>query len=886
MSTSMPPRALEALLRALVGQGAGADSVVGDLREEHAALRARSSRARAGAWYAGQVVLVGSWALAGRMNQGWRDVRMGGSVWQDLRHGVRSLVGSPLFTTVSVLTLAIGIGATTAIFSVVHGVLLAPLPFAEPDRLVDIGNNTGGPGWYGSSPAQFIDYEEQLEQIADVGGYTTGLATVGDSLQPRRVPAGFLTHGVWETLKVQPLLGRVFNEDEDVPNGPAVVVLSEGFWRQEYGGDPDIVGQTMLTPGGGVEVVGVMPESFRFPNARPLLWFPFRLDRETPARGNHFVDVVARLEDGRSIEQARAELAALAARSVEAYPENYSQRGYRTRMIPLRDQIVGDAELAILVAFGAVLLVLIIASVNVANLVLSRGVSRRREMAIRAALGAGRARVARQLLTENLLLAAVGGLLGVGIARVAVAGLVATAPTGTPRVENVGVSGPVLAFAVLLVGVTAVIFGLWPALRATRGDLRGSLTHGDRRAVGAAGRRSLRRGLVIAQVALAAVVSVTAGVMIRSLNNLYSEDLGFSGEGVMTFRVDLPGNRYPDPENRIDFYERFTRALATSPGVRGAAASARLPLFNTNSQLSIHIDGKPDTELGAADDAFIQVSTPTYFDVMGIRPSQGRLFTDLDDADAPLVTVVNETMAQQLFADGEALGGRVRMWSEGYPYMEVVGVIPDVKEVRITGERVARMYLPHAQTARSTYSTPGGLYVSVLTDMANPSDVMPTARLVLSGIEPTAVVSRAASMESIVSASLAAEHFVRALLQVFGAIAVLLACVGVYGVLAVSVNERVPEIGLRKALGASSAELLRSVLGESVPIIALGGVVGIVLGVLATGAMESLLFGVSGSDPITLVAVLLVIASTALLAAVMPARRASRVDPMVALKRE
>lgn len=808
---------------------------------------------------------------------------MGGSAWQDLRQGARSLMGAPLFTAVSVLTLAIGIGATTAVFSVVHGVLLAPLPFVQPHRLVDIGNNTGGPGWYGSSPAQFVDYEEQLEGLASVGGYVVATATVGDSLRPRRVTAGFLTHGAWETLGVQPLLGRVFTAEEDMPGGPAVVVLSEGYWRQEYGADPHVVGQTLVTPRGGSEVIGVMPESFRFPDAGPVMWLPFRLNRETPTRGNHFVNTIARLKDGVSIEQARAELAALAARSVEMYPENYSERGYRTRMIPLRAKIVGDSELAILVAFGAVLLVLIIASVNVANLVLSRGVSRRREMAIRSALGAGRGRVARQLLTENLMLAAAGGLLGIGIAHVAVSALLAVAPPGSPRLENVGLAGPVLLFAVFLMGATAVIFGLWPALRATKGDLRSSLAGGDRGAV-RGGSRSLRRGLVVAQVALAGVVSVTAGVMIRSLGNLYSADLGFSPESVMTFRVDLPGTRYPDPDDRIAFYERLTEALGASPGVRAAAASIRLPLFNTYADLSIHIDGKPEVELGAADDAFIQVATPTYFDVMGIHPARGRLFTELDDAEAPLVTVVNETMARQLFPGGEAIGGRVRMWSEGYPYMEVVGVIPDVKELRITGDRVPRMYLPHAQTARSTYETPGGLYVSVLTDSANPSDVMPTARRVLSEIEPTAPVSLEASMDSLVSASLATERFARVLLQAFGVIAVLLSCVGVYGVLAVSVNERVPEIGLRKALGASAAELQRAVLGESMVITAVGVFVGILLGVLATRTMQSLLFGVSGSDPLTLVAVTAVIATAGLAAAILPARRASRVDPMVALK--
>ena len=636
MSTR-PPAAFEGLLRHVMGSDAAGLSVVGDLREEYAAARARWPSWRANGWYALHVVRVCARVQGSRMTRLLR-AQGGGEViqrlWQDVRYGLRSLRSSPLFTTLAIVTIAVGVGATTSIYSVVHGVLVEPLPYGDPSGLVDVSVNTGGTGWYGASVPEFLDFERELTTVGGLAGYTTGTRTVGDTLQPRRVPVAFVTHSLLPTLDAPPLLGRYFTPEEDAPGASVSVILSEGHWRREYGSDPGVLGRAIPIGNATAEVVGVMPESFTFPSPQTEMWFAFRMNREDPApRANHFVNMVGRLQGESTVDQAHAEVGALALRSTERYPENYSERGFQARVISLRESIVGGVERSISVAFAAVLLVLAIACVNVGNLLLSRGERRHREVAIRSAIGAGRGRITSQLLVENGLLAVIGGTVGIGLGWAGLRGLLAFTPDGAPRVENVSLSTEVLAFSGGVIVVCGLLFGLWPAVRATRVSLSSALSEGGR---GGGGRRGqlVRRVLVASQVAMAAALALGAGVMIRSLDNLYDADRGFSGDGVLTFRLDLPGGRYSDSESRVVFYDRLIEELERQPTVVSAAAATRLPLFNTYAQWSLALEGVPTPEIGAAPDGYAQVATPHYFDVMKIRPRRGRLFAKEDRAES------------------------------------------------------------------------------------------------------------------------------------------------------------------------------------------------------------------------------------------------------------
>jgi putative ABC transport system permease protein len=895
---SLPPSWVESLLRRVLPRGESGLAILGDLREEFAQRRNRN-RVTSHIWYLSQAVTIAVLVTAEPVVQAFRDRftgRRGGrkqekttganmitSFLRDTLYSVRTLARAPVFALVAIVTLALGAGASTAIFSVLNGVILAPLPYHAPERLVDISVNTGGAGWYGSSVPEFLDYEDQLTTVESLGGYVTGTSTVGDSTMPRRISLAFVTDAVFPTLGVPPVHGRFFTREEGTPGGPAVVMVSHGFWEESMGGDPSVLGRTLTVAGRDFEIIGVMPDSMGFPSPQTELWMPFGLNRENPnPRSNHFVNVVARLRTGATLEQARNELAALAARSVEQYPENYSGRGYRTRVISLRESIVGGSTTMIFVVFGAVILVLLIASVNVAGLVVSRGETRRREVAIRTALGANRSRLTRLLMSESVLIALGGGTVGVALAWIGVRALVAAAPPGVPRLDNIDVDIASLLFGLAVVASAVAFFGLWPALRSTGGDVSGPLTDSSRSTLSRSA-RAVRRILVVSEVALAAALTVGAGTLLRTLQNLYEVDSGFSADNVLTFRLDPSSARYPTAPERVAFYTELSERLAAMPGVLHVGAAARLPLNNTFSQWSLVLEGQPVSGIGDAPDGYAQVATPGYFSAMGIRARRGRLFDERDNEEAMLVAVVNQTMANTFWPGDDAIGKRFRMFDEGWPFIEIIGIIPDVKEMRLDQPPEPRFYVPYAQSATSAYFAPLGLYVTMKTER-DPTALVTRARSVLAEVDPTVPMSRITTMEGLVRSSVASRRYAMILLQILSGIAVFLACIGVYGVLAMSVAQTVPEIGLRKALGAENQVLLRSVLRESLTLSVAGAIIGIPVGVALTRVMGSFVFEVGPFDLPTLGGVAGILTVTALLASLIPANRASRVDPVVALK--
>lgn len=896
----LPPRWIEALLKRLLPSGDSGLSILGDLREEFAE-RSRRNRVTPHIWYLTQAATISlrittepivsalhdrfAKRRRGLGRHESRDSNMIRSFLRDTQYGLRTLARAPVFAIVAIVTLALGVGATTGIFSVLNGVILAPLPFHEPGELVDISVNTGGAGWYGSSVPEFMDYEEYLTTLASVGGYSTGTSTLGDSTTPRRLTVAFLTDAVFPTLGVPPLQGRLFTPEEDTPGNTLVTIVSQGFWEQTLGASPDILGRTLTINGSEYEIIGVMPDSMTFPAPQTELWLPFGLNRENPnPRSNHFVNAVARLRPGVTLEQARAELAALATRSIERYPENYSGRGYRTRLISLHENMVGRSTTMILVIFGAVILVLLIASVNVASLVLSRGETRRREMAIRTALGASRSRLIRLLLSESTLIALGGGAFGVLLAWAGVRALVTAAPPGLPRLGNIEIDLATLLFGLAIVVATGVFFGLWPALRSTGGDVRGPLTDSSRNTLSRRA-RAVRRVLVVSEVALAAALIVGAGALIRTLQNLYDVDSGFSSEGVLTFRSNPPGASYPSAPERTAFYRQLTERLAALPGVVHVGAAARLPLNNSFAQWSLVLEGQPVSGIGDAPDGYAQIATSGYFQAMGIRASRGRLFDERDTEGAMLVAVVNQTMANTHWPGEDALGKRFRMFSDGWPFIDIIGIIPDVKELRLDQPPQPRFYVPYLQAATSAYFAPLGMYITMKTEQ-DPTALVSSARGVLAELDPTVPISQITTMDGLVRTSVAARRFAMTLLQILSGIAVFLACIGVYGVLAMSVAQAVPEIGLRKALGAESRVLLQNVMRESLSLTLGGAAIGIPIGIAFTRAMGSIVFEVGLFDLPTLGGAAGILAVTALLAALIPARRASRVDPIVALRAE
>ncbi len=809
------------------------------------------------------------------------------TLWQDLRPGARSLFKQPTFTIVAVIALALGIGANTAIFSVVHAVLLQSLPYREPERLVTVWENNirRGNAQNVINLGNFFDWKEQNRVFEDMAAYFDTNAILTSGGEPEEIPAQIATPNLFNILGVNPILGRGFSPDEGMPGGQRVIVLGFGLWQRRFGGDPQIIGRKLILNGAEATVIGVMPATFTWhvkagSMTRKVaeMWSPWQVGEQTRQRRGRFAMAVARLKPGVTFENAQAEMSAIGGRLERQYNEFNAKWG--VNVVPLREQFAGEIRLALLVLLGAVGMVLLIACANVANLLLVRAAGRQREVAVRAALGAGRSRIIRQLLTESLLLAGLGGLAGLALAWWGTELLVSLAPPDLLNLHQVKINMAVLGFTLGLSILTGVIFGLAPAIESTRLNLTESLKEGGKNLGGAMRSHRLRNSLVILEVAMALVLLVCAGLLIRSFARLQGVDPGFNPQNLLTMRVSLPGRKYDTEQKRVNFFRQAVAQMQSLPGVESVGAVSFLPFAAPHAGTLVEIEGRPKLPPGQGLSTGVIVSDVNYFRTMQIPLKRGRLFADQESAEMRHVVVVNEAFARVNFPNEEPLGKRVviHMKDDNQP-CEIIGIVGDSKHMNLDAEVKPMSYWPHPEL---TY---GGMTLLIRT-RGDASAATSGARNVIHALDPEQPVADVRTMESLIGTSVARSRFNTLLLTIFAVVALLLAGVGIYGVMAYSVAQRTHEIGVRMALGASAVDVLRLVVRRGMTL-ALGGVaLGVAASFALTRLMKTLLFDISVTDPMTFVGVPLLLAIVALMACLIPARRAAKVDPMVALRYE
>jgi putative ABC transport system permease protein len=797
---------------------------------------------------------------------------------QDLRYAVRTLLKSPGFTGVAVLALALGIGANTAIFSVVNGVLLRPLDYEDPGRLVTF-RETRLPQFprFSVSPGNFESWRTGSTAFDGIAAYGNSFLNLTGRGDPEQLRGATATAGLFEMLGAQPALGRVFTAEEDEPGRDTVVVVSHGLWQRRFGGDPTLVGQTLTLNGRVRTVIGIMPSGFEFPQADTALWIPLALTPEQrDQHGSHYLSAAARLRDGVSLEQATAELQTIAERLEQEFPQ--SNEGWGVVVTPMLDSLVADSRPTLLVLLGAVGLVLLIACANVANMLLARATGRQKEIATRLALGAGRGRVVSQLLTESLVLGLLGGGSGVVLAVWGLSALPALAPE-LPRIDGVALDARVLGFTALVTLATSVAFGLVPALHASRPDLVGSLKEGGHGASGGRGRRRARSLLVVGETALALVLLIGAGLLIKSFWLLQQVDPGFDAEDVLVVGLSLPDATYPEPADARAFYHQLVDRITTAPGVRAVGVTQSLPFFG-DYVLGYRVEGRPEPEPGQMQATNHYVVTPGYFEAMGIALRRGRFFTDLDREDGVPVLLINETLARQEFPDEDPIGQRIHVThGQETVFREIVGVVADVKQYDLAS--TAR-----AQTYEAFWQRPFQFTSIVVSTESDPRGLASVVRRDVLSIDGDQPLSRVLTLEEIVGRSIAQERASSRLLTLFGGIALLLAAVGIYGVLAYSVAQRTREFGIRMAVGADGGDVMRLVLGQGLALTATGIAVGLAAAAAVTRVMASQLYEVAPIDPATFLVVPLALFVAAFAACCLPALRATRVDPLVALRSE
>ena len=808
------------------------------------------------------------------------------SLVKDIRYGMRTLLSRPGFSAIVILTLALGIGANTALFSVVNAVLLEPLPFSEPDRLVrlwsayperDIELGT-------TSPLDLDDWRSQSVAFENMAGFPNirlrgFVLTGGDS--PEEIETVFVTEGFFETLAVVPQLGRTLSSDDHVEGNNQVVVLSHGAWQRRFGADPGIVGGTVNLSGSPFTVIGVMPPSFEYPYADAEMWAPLSLIPDDGVPRRRFVrwlSVVARLAPGASIEQAQAEMNTVAGRLAREYPEaNEGLTGVTLR--PLHEQMVGDVRTAMLTVFAAVGFVLLIGCANIANLLLARSEGRRREIAVRVALGAGRGRLLRQLLTESVVLALCGGIIGLALSIWGVRALVAMAPEEIPRLSSVSIDASVLLFTGAMALMTGLAFGLVPALRAAASDPHDALKEGVRGSSAGGGRHAFRGFLVTAEIALVVVLAIGAGLLIRTYSRLLQVDPGIDSSNLLTLSVTAQSYKYPESEQFVAFFEEVIAAVREAPGVEGAAMIRPMPLradtFSGES-FRFSIPGQPEMPAGEERSAVLRFASPGYFKTMGIPMMAGRDFTSRDDRESPLVLVVNKTAADRYWPDEDPVGQKIQV---GDSNAEIIGVVGDVRQLSLAQEPSPAVYSAFTQISRV------GMTLVVRTT-GDPLATLATVQNAIWEVDPDQPITQMATMGDLVLSSVAQPRFSMSLLAIFAALALLLAAVGIYGVISYSVSQRTHEIGLRMALGAETGDVLKLIVRHGLFLASLGIGIGLVGAFLVTRLMESLLYGVAALDVTTFAFVAVLLGVVALLATTVPALRAARVDPMVSLRSE
>jgi putative ABC transport system permease protein len=801
--------------------------------------------------------------------------------WQDLQYGFRMLVKNPGFTIVAVLALALGIGANSAIFSVVNTVLLRPLPYKNPDQLMMVWEEAAHFGFPRNtpSPANFLDWRAQNTVFQAMAAMAPSSFNLTGNGEPERFDGRRVSADLFPLLGVEPQLGRVFLPEEDRPGRGRAVIVSYGLWQRRFAADPGIIGKPLTLNGESYTVVGVMPRGFQLPSFKDQLWVPLAFDsKEAASRGNHYLEVIARLKPGSGIKQARAEMDAIALRLQQQYPEDNTRIG--VTLVPLHEQIVGDVKPALLLLLGAVGFVLLIACANVANLLLARAAVRQKEIALRLALGAGRSRLTRQFLAESLLLAALGGGFGLLLALLGLDLLKVFIPDTISQAQAISIDARVLIFTVLVSLVTGVIFGLAPATQVSNLNLNVTLKEGGRdSSAGSRGNR-MRNVLVVVEVAVSFVLLIGAGLLINSFIHLRNLDPGFRADHLLAMKVQLPELKYPDQAQRSAFYTELTRRVQTLPGVRSTAVASNLPLTYDGDSILISIEGRADPPPDQRRDVVTRVVGPHYFETMGIPLVQGREFTEKDKEASVWGAVISEMTARYFWPGENPIGKRLKPGTSSSTshWREVIGVVRDVRQNDLVADPKLQMYLTYEQ---ADWFAPNALVVRTSVD---PLSLGPAVRRTVWEIDKDQSVSDIRSMAGIVSEALARQRFSMLLLGVFAALALVLAAVGIYGVMSYSVAQRTREIGIRMALGAQKSDVLKMTIRQGLQLVVVGVVIGLAAAFVLTRVMSSLLFRVSATDPTTFVAIPLLLMSVALLASYIPALRSMKIDPVVALR--
>lgn len=800
--------------------------------------------------------------------------RLEDEMFQDLRFAIRMLLKQPLFTFIAVFTLALGIGANTAIFSVVNAVLLRPLPYFEPERLL----NTR----WGQSPLDVADIKAQTQTFTDIGGIVVQALDYTESGEPVQVQTGMVTGGYFNTLGIQPAIGRNISYEEDVPGGERVIVLSYGFWQKYFAGEKNILGKTISLSGNTYTVIGVMPADFKSPRENPEIWAPVQVANPVAAqaRGVHFLSTYCRLQKGITAEQAAGDMAIIDEWLATHYPEENKNR--HTLLIPLQERIVGGARSTLFILFGAVSLVLLIACANFANLMLTRAASRQQEIVIRTALGAGRGRLIRQLLTESALLAFLGGIAALFFAWGGLTLLVALKPANLPRLDSINIDWRVLLFTLGLSLFTGLLFGLIPAWNASKPNLNEALKEGGRSSTAGGKRGRLRNILVVSELALALVLLIGAGLLIKSLFLLRDVKTGFNSENLLTMRLELPEARYKEIAKQIQFRNSVVESVNSLPGAQAAMIS-ELPLSGSRLNHNFVIDGRPPMAPGSEPDIETRSISHDYFNTMGIPLREGRDFTAQDRQGTTFVGIINESAVREFFPNENPIGARLR-WARGSKdaWITIVGVVGDVKHYGLGLPEESAVYTLYEQQDQPWKRW---MYLIVRTQ-SDTSALSGAVKEKIHSVDNQIPATKTSLMSEVMAESLAEQRFNMLLLGIFAVVALLLAVVGIYGVISYSVSQRTHELGIRLALGAQTHNVLSLILLQGLKLAVTGVALGLLAAFAVTRVMESLLFGVSATDPLTFAGIAMLLASVALLACFFPARRAAKTDPIIALRYE
>ncbi len=810
------------------------------------------------------------------------------TLFKDLRHGIRSLLKHPGFTAIAVVTLALGIGANSAMFSVINAVLLRPLPYHEPERLVTIWEESPPRGLY-EIPVSFAnlrDWVDQTRTFEQISAYTFTNLNLSGSGEPARLGAVRSSANLFSLVGAVPLLGRSFLPEEDKEGANRVVILGHALWKSRFGSDSAIIGRSLTLDNQNYTVVGVMSSGFQFPvgfgylgkvlNDPIDLYVPLAATAKESARGNYSFFAMGRLKPGITIDQARAEMTTIEGRLEQQYPD--SNTGIGINLVPTQEQTVKEIRPALLVLLGAVAFLLLIACANIANLLLARGASRQKEIAIRSALGASRLRVLRLLLTESLMLSLAGGGLGLLLAVWGADALIGLAPDNIPRLNEVGVDARVFGFTLAVSVVTGIVFGLLPALHAAKPDLNEVLKEGLRGSMGTAAGKRTRSVLVVVEVALSLVLLIGAGLMIKSFFRLQQMNLGFNPDHVLAVNLSLPKPRYPEDRQQGAFFQEALERLQSQPGIQSAGVTTGLPLTLSLSGSDFRIEGHPEPEAGKEMIIETRSVSPGYFGTLGISLIKGRDFSNRDKSDAPAVAIINDALARIYFHGEDPIGKRIT-FDDGGSWMSIVGIIGDVKQLGLDSSAKPEVYFPYLQVTAPDMSL-------VIRTSSNPLSLAAAVKSQIQMIDRDLPIDNAKTMQQLLAESSSGRRFNMLLLTVFAVVALVLAIVGIYGVLSYAVSQRTHEIGIRVAVGAQPRDVFRMVIGQGMMLAIIGIAFGLVGAFGLTRLMTTMLFGVEPTDPATFVSIAALLSGVALVACYIPGRKAMKVDPLVALRYE